>query len=140
MDNIGYLFMNCSKKLKYELNEALMMKNITIQQWTVMNQVELNNSWGKTSTSVEIGENLDMDKPTISGIVKRLEKKGYIIKERNIEDNRSYYLQLTSDGKHIVQACQQLSDEIVKFFFKPLTKHEITSLQNILMKLNKEEF
>ncbi|MBC2361131.1 MarR family transcriptional regulator [Listeria welshimeri] len=140
MDNIGYLFMNCSKKLKYELNEALMMKNITIQQWTVMNQVELNNSWGKTSTSVEIGKNLDMDKPTISGIVKRLEKKGYIIKERNIEDNRSYYLQLTSDGKHIVQACQQLSDEIVNFFFKPLTKHEITSLQNILMKLNKEEF
>ncbi|MBC6147243.1 MarR family transcriptional regulator [Listeria welshimeri] len=140
MDNIGYLFMNCSKKLKYELNEALMMKNITIQQWTVMNQVELNNNWGKTSTSVEIGKNLDMDKPTISGIVKRLEKKGYLIKERNIEDNRSYYLQLTSDGKHIVQACQQLSDEIVKFFLKPLTKHEITNLQNILMKLNKEEF
>ncbi|MBC6118071.1 winged helix DNA-binding protein [Listeria innocua] len=139
MDNIGYLFMNCSKKLKYELNEALMVKNITIQQWAVVNQIELNSRRDKTSKAVEIAKILDMDKPTISGIVKRLEKKKLITKTRNIEDSRSYCLQLTAEGKRIVQTCQQLSDDLMGLFLKPLTPQEVTGLQKVLMKLNKEE-
>ncbi|EFR93552.1 transcriptional regulator, putative [Listeria innocua FSL J1-023] len=48
-------------------------------------------------------------------------------------------MQLTAEGKRIVQTCQQLSDDLMGLFLEPLTPQEVTGLQKVLMKLNKEE-
>ncbi|MGF2942922.1 MarR family winged helix-turn-helix transcriptional regulator [Enterococcus xiangfangensis] len=74
--NTGYLLMNISKKLKYDLNKALLEKGITVQQWAVIQQVDLK----EPVTATELVHILDMDKPTISGIVQRLEKKELLVK------------------------------------------------------------
>lgn len=39
-----------------------------------------------------------MDKPTISGIIQRLEKKGLLQKKENFMDKRSYLISLTPLG------------------------------------------
>ncbi|MDN6252672.1 MAG: hypothetical protein L0J27_06505 [Lactiplantibacillus plantarum] len=41
MDNIGYLLMQFSKQLRYQLNQRLIANGLTIQQWAVMQQISL---------------------------------------------------------------------------------------------------
>lgn len=78
--NTGYLLMNISKQLKYSLNQELKKRGLTVQQWAIIQQL----SHLDEATSVELTKTLDMDKPTISGIIQRLEKKGLLQKKRKL--------------------------------------------------------
>lgn len=70
--NTGYLIINIAKKLKYQLNQVLQEQGITIQQWAVLQQITK-----QAATMTELAWQLDMDKPTVSGIVHRLTTKIY---------------------------------------------------------------
>lgn len=87
--------MNISKKLKYTLNQALVKKGVTVQQWAVMQQLSIRDKY----TATELARILDMDKPIISGILKRLEMKCVLIKNKNPSDQRSSILSLTKTGQ-----------------------------------------
>ncbi|MBO0481921.1 MarR family winged helix-turn-helix transcriptional regulator [Candidatus Enterococcus courvalinii] len=130
----GYLLMNISKQLKYNLNQALNTKGITVQQWAVIQQLFLKNE----QTAVLLSETLDMDKPTISGIIKRLEKKGFIIKTANPSDLRSHLISLTDTGHEILAECQALSEQILANYLTILSTKEQETLNVLLTKINQE--
>lgn len=130
----GYLLMNISKQLKYNLNQALNTKGITVQQWAVIQQLFLKNE----QTAVLLSEALDMDKPTISGIIKRLEKKGFIIKTVNPSDLRSQLISLTDTGHEILSECQTLSKQILANYLTILSTDEQETLNVLLTKINQE--
>ncbi|MBM7711603.1 MarR family winged helix-turn-helix transcriptional regulator [Enterococcus xiangfangensis] len=132
--NTGYLLMNISKKLKYDLNQALLEKGITVQQWAVIQQVDLK----EPVTATELVHILDMDKPTISGIVQRLEKKELLVKRDHPTDKRSFLLSLTEIGRSALEDYQQLSDHIVDNLLSILTEQEQASFNHLLSKINQE--
>ncbi|MBQ3424964.1 MAG: MarR family transcriptional regulator [Clostridia bacterium] len=53
---------------------------------------------GRTVT--EISQELDITLPSVTAMVKRLEKKGYLIKQRGSRDARQVNIRLTDDGYH----------------------------------------
>lgn len=63
--NTGYLLMNISKQMKYQLNQALLQQGLTVQQWAVIQQL----AQQIPLTAVTLSARLDMDKPTLSGII-----------------------------------------------------------------------
>ncbi|MDT2760333.1 MarR family winged helix-turn-helix transcriptional regulator [Enterococcus xiangfangensis] len=132
--NTGYLLMNISKKLKYDLNQALLEKGITVQQWAVIQQVDLK----EPVTATELVHILDMDKPTISSIVQRLEKKELLVKRDHPTDKRSFLLSLTEIGRSALEDYQQLSDHIVEKHLSILTEQEQASFNHLLSKINQE--
>ncbi|MBU5362653.1 MarR family transcriptional regulator [Enterococcus raffinosus] len=131
----GYLLMNISKKLKYTLNQALIEKGITIQQWAVIQQLSIQ----KECTAVELASILDMDKPTVSGIVKRLELKGLLIKKDNPLDQRSSLLSLTESGNVLLNDCRATSERIINNYLAELSSAEQQLLNQLLMKINQKE-
>lgn len=138
MKNLGYLLMSVSKKLKYNLNQALNEKAITAQQWSVIQQIQTRTVLGQAVTANELGQLLDMDKPTMSGIVKRLEQKQLLYKEQDHSDKRYYYLYLTEAGKEICQAAKTISDQELARFMQMLTNEEQQQLGRLLEKLDEE--
>ncbi|MFB8538407.1 MarR family winged helix-turn-helix transcriptional regulator [Enterococcus thailandicus] len=130
----GYLLMNISKQLKYNLNQVLNKKGITVQQWAVIQQLSLKDE----RTAVLLSEALDMDKPTISGIIKRLEKKGLVIKTENPSDLRSQLISLTDTGHEILSECQALSEQILANYLTILSTKEQETLNILLTKINQE--
>ncbi|MDT2750957.1 MarR family winged helix-turn-helix transcriptional regulator [Enterococcus thailandicus] len=130
----GYLLMNISKQLKYNLNQVLNKKGITVQQWAVIQQLSLKDE----RTAVLLSEALDMDKPTISGIIKRLEKKGLVIKTENPSDLRSQLISLTDSGHEILGECQAISEQILANYLTVLSTDEQTTLNVLLTKINQE--
>ncbi|WP_086347592.1 MarR family winged helix-turn-helix transcriptional regulator [Candidatus Enterococcus clewellii] len=131
----GYLLMNISKNLKYTLNQALIKKGVTIQQWAVIQQLSIR----KGCTAAELAVILDMDKPTISGIVKRLELKKLLVKNDNPLDQRSKFLSLTNLGEVLLNECQDISETIISKYLVVLSSEEQQKLNQLLMKINKNE-
>lgn len=117
MDNIGYLLMKVSKELRYALTKELITYDLTTSQWSVLKRVEMeeaNNSSLLMRTSAEIASKLDLDKPTISGIVNRLYEKGMIGKERHSNDKRAFILFLTPKAKEMIPILESVSDCVIE--------------------------
>lgn len=139
MNNTGYLLMSISKKLKYNLNYALTDLDITVQQWAVIQQLHYLSKSTKQVTSNDLAKILDMDKPTISAIIKRLESKKIIYKTKNIHDNRAFDLFLTQVGHEIYTKAVGISDSVLKQFMDQLSDTEKNELNKILKKIDSKE-
>lgn len=50
-------------------------------------------------TSKELLEQMSSNKVILSRLIKKLIKEGYIIKVENLKDERSYYLEITKEGR-----------------------------------------
>lgn len=130
--NTGYLLMDTSKKLKYELNQTLLEEGITVQQWAVIQQIDLR----EAVTASDLAQYLDMDKPTASGIIQRLEKKNLLSRKNNPSDKRSSLLFLTPLGKKRLEKWKRLSDRVVDIRLEVLSEEEKKILNQLLTKLS----
>ncbi len=135
--NVAYLLMSVSKKLKYDLNLALQTIEMTAQQFSVLQHIAQLSKYQAVS-AINLAHHLDMDKPTISGILSRLEKKGLVLKESHPEDKRAYVLKLSEDGLLKLKDCTVIADRVLNEFLTPLSISENQFLIDILNKLNNE--
>jgi DNA-binding MarR family transcriptional regulator len=129
--NTGYLLMQISKEMRYQLNQQLTVQNMTVQQWAVIEQISLL----PRATAKEIAQNLNMDNPTASGIVNRLEKKRLLVKQSNPQDKRSYLLFLTKEGQAYLAKGQKISDQVLANFLQKLSSAQQSELNHLLNKL-----
>ncbi len=51
----------------------------------------------------ELSERMYLHISTVSGIVDRLEKKGYVTRERSDDDRRVVHLTVTADGRRVIK-------------------------------------
>lgn len=135
--NTAYLLMSVSKKLRYELNIALNTTDITAQQFSVLQHIHTLSKNQEVNASI-LSHCLDMDKPTTSGIISRLEKKNLLKRETHPKDKRASIILLTPTGKEKLKACIVIADDVLLNFLTPLTEIENKTLFDILTKLNLE--
>lgn len=136
--NIGFIINYCSKLLRNRLNRELEKENITVSQFAAIKDIEMNSfKDGKEIgvTSVEIAERLDMDKPTVSGIINRLIDKEYVEKLPNPNDRRSFILKLTKESKSKLSSLEKINDEVISDAIQGLTDEEIRIFENVIGKI-----
>lgn len=136
--NIGFIVNYCSKLLKSRLNTELEKEDITVSQFAVIKDIEMNSFKGSQEigvTAVEISERLDMDKPTISGIINRLIDKGYIEKSPNPDDRRSFILKLTKKTKTKLPSLEQINLKVISQAIEGLSDGEIEIFKNTISKI-----
>ena len=136
--NIGFIVNYCSKLLKNRLNRELEKEEITVSQFAVIKDIEMNSFKANKEvgvTAVEIAERLDMDKPTISGIINRLIDKGYIEKLSNPDDRRSFILKLTGESKDKLPTLERINNEVISYAIEGLSKEEIEMFKNTMAKM-----
>lgn len=77
------------------LNEETEQIGVTVMQFKVLRtlQEEPNISLGELADRLQVGNS------TMSGIVERLVKAGYLLRERSEDDRRTLLLRLTEEGK-----------------------------------------
>ena len=95
------------------------------------------------STQGEIAKYLNLNSSTMSGIIDRLELKGFVARLPNPRDKRTVYISLTSKGLKLIDASPQLLQyQLSKRLDKlpPERVREINDALNILVRnLNIEE-
>ena len=93
----------CSKAITRHYKPFLDEYDLTYTQYITMMVM-----WEKQSASVkELGEKLYLDSGTLTPVINKLIKKGYITKHRSDDDARGVIVEITETGK-------KLRDKMVK--------------------------
>lgn len=103
---------------------------ISIPQYLCLNF--LNSQEDYRATAKEIGSHLNLNASTVSGIVSRLEKKGFLAKLPNQSDKRSTYIYLTALGEKMVTSMPDLLHEKLTKKLKSLSDTDLVNLQSAM--------
>ncbi len=79
---------------------------------------------------------LQIQAGSLSETILKLEKKGYIVRQKSVHDKRKNVVRITEEGKKANRKYSETKDEIA---FSALTKEERELLQNLLLKIYTEE-
>jgi DNA-binding MarR family transcriptional regulator len=72
---------------------------------------------------------------TITGVIDRLEKKGYVRRNRDQVDRRVIYVQLTTEGKRLAKRAPNPAQGKMIYGLKNLKKKELKLIYDSVQKL-----
>ena len=116
----------CSKEIVRRYTPFLDPLGLTYTQYIAMMVL-----WERREITVkEIGQILYLDSGTLTPMLKKLEAKGYIIRHRSREDERSVIVSLTEEGEALKKqaasvptemgACLNIAPEDAEILYKTL--------------------
>jgi DNA-binding MarR family transcriptional regulator len=85
-------------KIEQIMLEDLSDGKLTLSEMRLIECVGNGRQRGRTVT--EISQELDITLPSVTAMVKRLENKGYVVKQRAASDGRQVNVRLTGEGFH----------------------------------------
>lgn len=83
----------------------------------------------------KLGEELSLSKSTLTSMLDRLEKAGYIEKKLNELDKRETLISITEEGNIIAQSYNSIVDEMSDVYYKGFTEDEIVKFEESLAKV-----
>lgn len=120
----------CGRKIVSSYTPYLKPLGLTYTQYIVLMVL-----WEKESVNVgQLGETLHLDAGTLTPLLKRLEKEGYVTRERSREDERITIVTITKEGEELKEKCKDIP---LKMGCKrsPLSAKEGQELYRLLYKL-----
>ena len=119
----------CSKEIQRRYTPYLNELNLTYTQYVVMMYF-----WEHGSSNVKaIGKALLLDPSTLTPLLKKLESKGYITRNRSEQDERNLIVELTDSGRELQDKAINIPAQIGRCL--DLSEEEAVALYNILYKV-----
>ena len=116
----------------YKKNADAIFRNygLTFSQYNVLRV--LNNSPNGKNTITITSRIMLVSGANMTGIAKRLEKDGFIIRRSDANDERITLLEITPKGKQTIKNISAEKDELIKTYLKGFSEEEkISVLENI---------
>lgn len=88
-------------------------------------------------TMKDIANSIHRTKPTVTVLVDKLEKLGYLKREASDEDSRSTNIVLTPKGEDFQATFEKISKNLNEMLYKNLSDKEIEILEELLKKIIK---
>ncbi len=119
----------CSREIVKKYKPFLDRLDLTYTQYIVMMVL-----WEKKCVNVkELGQCLYLDSGTLTPLLKKLEAKGFLTRERSEKDERSLAVTLTDKGEELKEQAAEIPMQIAGC--TNLTEEEGLQLYRILYKL-----
>ncbi len=90
-------------------------------------------------TMKDIAEKIRRTRPTVTVLVDKLEKLGYIYREVSKDDSRYTYISLTPKGQNFKPVFEKISTDLNNILCKNLSANEADILEKLLGKIIKEK-
>lgn len=119
----------CAKEVVKKYKPFLDAIDLTYTQYITMMVM-----WEHKEINVkELGNYLFLDSGTLTPVLKKLEQKGYLTRERSKEDERVLNVTITEAGEQLKEKAVEIPAQIGQCM--PLTQEESIQLYAILQKL-----
>ena len=115
----------CSKEIIKKYKPFLDPLDLTYTQYITMMVMWEN----REITSKDLGNKLMLDSGTLTPVLKKLESKGYITRERSKEDERNLNVVLTSEGEALKEKALSVPQNMSNCV--PLEKEEAAQLYSL---------
>ena len=130
---IGFLIKQINNVYEKDLNERLRKIGITSSQCAVLDYLFHTSREEVSQRDVE--KSLNLKNPTVTGILKRLDEKGYILCVPNAKDRRKKNIYLTEKAYDIQRRMEADRRKLDRELTRGMSKREIDALRKNLEKL-----
>lgn len=130
---IGFMIKQINNVYEKELNEKLRQIGITASQCAVLDYLFHTSKEEISQRDVE--KHLSLKNPTVTGLLKRLDEKGYILCVPNATDRRKKNIYLTEKAYDIQRRMEADRRKLDRELTRGMTKREIAALRKNLGKL-----
>lgn len=128
--DIGFLFKQINLMIKKEIDKNLIKYDLTTSQSRVLFFVYFR---GDDKTSMkDIEEHMKVTHPTVIGIVKRLEEKGFVATASDPEDRRVKLVIITQKTTKMIKKLDQGKRRMDEKLLKGFTEQEAKELRRML--------
>ncbi len=139
MDNfesfeIAMLIKEIYSKITNTISKSLKDSGLTYQQIMIIKII----AHKKTVTISDLCYELSLAKGTVSGIVTRLEKLGYIKKIKSLEDKRNTYVKFSDKGLAFALKFREDINDTFDKIFKDFSREDLSSLKTLLLDMKKK--
>ena len=118
----------CSRKIVGRYTPYLTPLGLTYTQYVVLMAL-----WEHESLNVgQLGSILHLDAGTLTPLLKRLEKAGYVTRKRSSEDERVTVISITKEGNALKEACKDIPLKMASEGGSSLTEKEAGELYRLL--------
>lgn len=128
-DQLCFPFYIVSKEIIRKYKPLLDKIDLTYTQYITMMYL-----WENNETNVkDLGRKLFLDSGTLTPLLKKLEKKGYIIREHEENDARNLKISLTKTGKDLENDAIKVHDNMCKYI--NISNEEYIVLKKVITKI-----
>lgn len=132
-NQIGFTVKQINNIYEKELNERLKKLGITSSQCAVLDYLFHTNKEEVNQRDVE--KNLSLKNPTVTGILRRMEEKGFILSVPNDNDKRKKNIYLTEKAYDIQRKMDADRRKLDKRLVIGMSKKEVDALSRALEKV-----
>ena len=90
----------------------------------------------ETMTMKDLATKIGKDKSTVTALVDKLVKLGYVVKSRDTLDSRVVFVTLTAKGKELRPMFDSISKNLMALVYQDVTESEKEALLQTLLKIN----
>ena len=117
----------CSRKIVGSYTPYLKPLGLTYTQYVVLMVL-----WEREKVNVgQLGEILRLDAGTLTPLLKRLEKAGFVYRERSREDERVTIISITPEGEALKEKCKDIPQKMASKG-SPLNEKDAKELYRLL--------
>lgn len=127
----GYCMKKATIRLRSLMDEELKDFNITTGELGLLKVIQD----GVLISQIKLGDQLGIDKASMVKLIDNLEKRKMLERIAHPTDRRVKNIQLTKNGKKILEQCQPSKLRAEKKFFEPLTAAEEKTFRELVQKL-----
>jgi DNA-binding MarR family transcriptional regulator len=130
-DRFIYLISKVYQKLINNLQKAFSDARLEVTPIQAMVLFLLQKKDGASLT--ELSQGLMLENPTVTGLIDRLEKLGYVRRLDHPNDRRVYLVHLTEKGKKVASKALPIVGELNEEIKKGYSKEEIENFKKVLV-------
>lgn len=133
-NNAVFKIVRTAEALVKTANNFFKKYNVTTAQYNVL--FVLNSSDARVNQNY-IGEQLVVSRSNVTGIIDRLEKSGYVIRQGDLEDRRVKFVSLTDKGRDLIERAGDDYFSALGQIMRFLSSKEKETIIKILSKIKK---
>lgn len=100
------------------LNQHILESDLSLSEVRVLYEI----SQQARATASQLVTSLQMDAGYLSRMLKKFEKKGWLIRQQSNMDGRTFFIQLSAAGKRLIAGLNERSDNEIQRLIEPLTE------------------
>ncbi len=131
INTIGYEICLIARKIHQNLTIKFKEFDITPEQWVILKELSKEDKISQNELSFRV----EKDKNNIKAIIDKLEKKGYLLRQENLNDKRAFLIRLTDKAYLLINKLKDIDTEFNNELSKNINEKDIELFKIFLTKL-----